>query len=483
VVESLKSKAVRGIAWTASGQVARQVMQVATLLILGRLLTPSDFGLVGMAMFFVGIGQLIAEFGMGAAVVQSQTTSQRVLSSCFWLNAAIAAGMCLMLVASAPLVGRFYERADLVPVVVVLAFTLLLNALHTVPAALIYRSMRFGELARAQLIGTFLGSVSAIALALSGAGVWSLVVQSLVGSSATLLAYLRTDRWLPRLEYSWQDVKPLARFSGALFGTKMLDHVQRNAESVLVGRVLGAQQLGLYTMAMQIILYPLQQVSSTFVKVLVPVLIALRDEPNQMQAAYLKSVAGIALVSFPLMGGLFALADDFVIVTFGPAWAEMVPLLKLLAWVGMAQSVGTAIGTLYVSTGNATLALKVTAITTPLLIGGVAAGLPWGTLGVAVGYAAVYFPIFVGTMIVGFRLIGLRVSAFAFALARPLACTLVMTLVLGSDVWRWTSEPASRLAVSIAAGALIYVVASLLFNRAQLVEIVALVRSLRIAQR
>jgi PST family polysaccharide transporter len=256
--------------------------------------------------------------------------------------------------------------------------------------------------------------------------------------------------------------------------------MNRNADSLLVGRVLGAGPLGHYSMAIQLMLYPLQQVSSVFVRVLIPTLMHLRDELPRLRTAYLKAVGCIALVTFPVMGGLFAVADDFVQVAFGPAWSDMTPLVKILAWVGMFQSIGTTVGTLYLATGNPKLALRVTMIGAPVLIGGMAGGLPWGTVGVATGYAIANLVFSYYSFTTAFRLVGLSVADFRRELAPPLGCTLAMVAIvmLASRVLSPLDAP-HRLAVSVLIGVLAYSAVTLYFNRARVLEVTNIARSLR----
>ena len=273
---------------------------------------------------------------------------------------------------------------------------------------------------------------------------------------------------------------PLVRFSAALLGTNLVGYATRSADSVIVGRFLGAGALGYYSMAIQLMLYPLQQVSSVFVRVLFPTLVQIKDDLPRLRAAYLKAVASIALVTFPIMGGLFALADDFVLVVFGPQWVEMAPVLKVLAWVGMGQSVGTTVGTIYMSTGTVGIALRVTLIAAPVLIVAMVAGLPWGIFGVAVGYAIATFALFYYTAVTAFRVIALRLADFHRVLVRPLVATLVMVgVLLAAAPSMQLLAPALRLALGIALGVLTYGAASMAVNRAQLTEVVSIVRSLR----
>jgi O-antigen/teichoic acid export membrane protein len=480
VPASLADSAARGVLWTGAGQVVRQLIQVGSSVILVRLLSPGDFGLIGMAMFFVGIGQLLADFGVGSAIVHSRAVDRVVLSSCFWLNVIVAAVLAALVLGFSPLIGSFYERRDLVPIVEALSLNLLLSGLQVVPSALLYRDLRFADLARAQVLGSLAGALAAMALAWAGFGVWALVAQPLVGSTANLLVCTLAQRWYPRLEFSWAQTAPLARFSAALLGTNIVGYMNRNVDSLLVGRVLGAGPLGYYSMAIQLMLYPLQQVSSVIVRVLFPTLVQIRDDLPRLRSAYLKAVASIALITFPIMGGLFALADDFVLVVFGPQWVEMAPLLKVLAWVGMMQSVGTTVGTIYLSMGNPGVAFRVTLVGAPVFILGLAAGLPWGIFGVAVGYAVASFSLFYYTTHTAFRFIDLTHMEFHRVLLKPLGAALAMVAALhGLAVIIGPLTPAGRLAVGVLAGTLIYLAVSALINRGQLLEIASILRSLR----
>lgn len=478
--ENLGTIAAKGVAWIGGGQAMRQVIQVTSQLILVRLLVPDDFGLFGMALFFIGIGQLLADFGVGSAIVQSRISDEKVLSSCFWLNVGIALALALATVVASPWIAGFYGRKDVAPLVTVLSLNLVLSGVQVMPTALLYRDLRFGDLARAQVLGSFAGMIAAIGLAAAGAGVWALAAQPLVGTTANLYLTWRATGWLPSLSLDLRGISPLARFGASLLGTNIIGYGNRNIDQLLIGRVLGAGALGYYSMAVQLMLYPIQQVSSVIVRVLFPTLVQIRDDPPRFRAAYLKAVSTIAFVTFPLMGGLFVLADDFVVVVLGIPWLPMVPALKILTWVGMAQSIGTTVGVIYLVTGRPDIALKVTLLAAPVTTIGIAGGLAWGIGGVAAGYAIAIAVLFYYTVVTAYRLVGLTIADFHGAIVRPLLASMLMvaavtaiTLLLAS----WTPGP--RLLTGIACGAALYLVLSAGVNRRQMSELLAALRSLR----
>lgn len=465
----LSDSAVRGVLWTGGGQLLRQIVQIGSQLVLARLLAPDDFGMLGMALVFIGIGQLLADFGIGSAIVQARELGPKVLSTCFWLNLAVGAALMLLVLACAPLIARFYARPDLLPLVAVLSLNLLLSAMQTVPMGLLYRDMRFADLARAQVLGTLGAAAVAIGMAWAGFGAWALIAQPLAGTSLMLLVAWRATGWLPRLECSYIQARPLMRFSMALLGTNLVGYANRNVDGLLIGRFLGAGPLGVYSLAIQIMLFPLQQISGVIVRVLFPTLAQIQDDLPRLRSAYLKAVSTIALITFPLMTGLFSLASDFVQVFFGHTWAEMAPILRVLCWVGLLQSIGTTVGTIYLSLGRAEIAMRVTVIGAPVLVLGIASGLPWGIFGVAVGYACASAVLFVYTLVEAFRLIDLRLVAFFLQIIRPLSASLAMSaiLLLVQPIWgQWSAV--ARLAGGVILGMISYSTFSFLFNRAQL---------------
>jgi O-antigen/teichoic acid export membrane protein len=355
--------------------------------------------------------------------------------------------------------------------------------LHVVPSALLARDMRFADAARAQVLGSLSGALLAIALAWQGVGVWALAAQTLFGSAVVLSILVNSLRWRPHFEFSWPKVEPLARFSFPMLGNNLIGYAIRNADSLLVGRFLGPGPLGLYSMAIQLMVYPLQQVSSVIVRVLYPTMVQIRDDLPRLRAAYLRAVGGIAVLTFPMMGGLFAVADDFVAVVFGREWMEMAPVLKVVAWVGLMQSIGTTVGTIYITVGKPQVALRVSLIGAPVLIGGMAAGLHWGILGVAIGYGIASFSFFYYSIVQAFRLVGLKVAELHVAIARPLLATLAMVGVVAFAILALqSSQPAYRLGIAITIGVVAYAAFSLVLNRQQLADILTMLRSARRAK-
>ncbi len=478
--QDLSAAAARGILWSGSGRVARQLIQLPTFIVLARLLVPDDFGVVGMAMVVIAMGQLFADFGIGSAIVQSRDTDPTSVDSAFWANVAIAGLVAAGLSVSAGWIALFYGDPRVAPVLISLSISLVIAAMVNVPRALLHKAMDFSSDARAQVLGTLAGSIVAVAAAVAGIGVWSLVLQSIVGNLGILLITTWKAAWRPRLVVSWSSLRPLLDFSMGLLGSSLLGLATRNADNVLIGKFLGSGPLGFYSMAYRIMLFPLNQVSDVIVKVLFPTLSTLQREPARYRRAYLLAISSIATMTFPMMLGLHVVLDDFVVVVVGEEWLPMLTILKVFCVLGMIQSIGTTAGAIYTSTGRTRLLFVLNLWFAPAIVGSFVIGLRWGIDGVAVAYAIASSGAIFVSLAVAFRIVGLRMREFHRVLAGPMAATLIMyASVAGFLVFFGAGFESAllRLAVSVPLGVVAYVVASLLVNRRQLLELVSRLRS------
>lgn len=476
--ETVKREATRGVAWAGAESVLRQLIQITAQLLLARLLAPADFGVLGMALVFQGVAQLLADFGIGSAIVQKQQPDPLTLSSSFWANLAVSSLLALLMVASAPLVGQFYASDEVVPVVQALSLSLLLGGLRTLPRALLYKDLQFGVLARIGIVSSFVGTGVALTMAATGFGLWSLVAQPLAGNiTETVLLWL-ANRWRPQWAFSWASMRDVAHFSYGVLGTNLLNYASRNADNLLIGKVLGSNLLGYYALAYQIMLYPLSQVAGVIVKVMFPALSRLQNEPEQVRAAFLGGVSMIAFVTFPMMLGLYAVSSDFIIVVFGEKWLPMRTVLEIFCGIGLQQSIGTTVGTIYMATGHSQLMLRVTLYLTPLILASFVVGLQWGIEGVAACYGVVSLVLFFVLARIALKLIGLRVGTMLIAMARPLLAALLMLVGTLAVVQALPSaSPAMRLTLASASGAVLYILITFVINRAQALRLLALIRS------
>lgn len=348
----VKKQTISGIEWSAGAQIAKQILQFIISIILIRLLTPKDFGLIGMIMVFIGFASLFSEMGFGAALIQKKEIEERHLSSIFWLN--IVTGLILtgILLAIAPVIATFYNEPRLKLFTMVLSTTFFIGSLSIVQKTILIRSMNFRMLAIIETLTMSIAGIFAIILAFLGLGVWSLVWQAFVSAIiGVIILWVHSD-WKPYLQFNRDAVKELFGFSGNLLGFNVFNYWARNMDNLLIGKVIGSSGLGIYNRAYYLMLTPLSQISSIVGKVMFPVLSKIQDDKVRVKHLYLSTISIIALITFPMMMGLMLVANSFVLVLFGPKWIDVVALLRVLCFIGMMQSVVTTVGWIYTSQGR-----------------------------------------------------------------------------------------------------------------------------------
>ena len=349
---SLKQQTLTGLEWNAGANIAKQILQFVISVILIRLLTPEDFGLIGMIIVFTGFAGLFGDLGFGAALIQRKEIEERHLSSIFWLN--IATGLILtgIMLAIAPVITTFYNEPRLKLLTMVLSAAFFIGSFSIVQKIILIRSMNFRMLAIIETLTMSIAGILAIILAFLGFGVWTLVWQAIVSAIiGAILLWVLSD-WRPSLRFNKNAAKELLGFSGNLLGFDVFNYWVRNVDDLLIGKVIGSSGLGIYTKAYSIMLMPLRQVSSAVGQVMFPALSKIQDDKLRVKHLYLSSISIIALITFPMMMGLLIVADSFVLVLFGQKWVNLIPILKVFCLLGMLQSIGTTVGWIYNSQGR-----------------------------------------------------------------------------------------------------------------------------------
>ncbi|MEM1270426.1 MAG: lipopolysaccharide biosynthesis protein [Bacteroidota bacterium] len=423
---SLARRTAAGASWSLAHRLVVRLVGFAVTLVLVRLLTPSDFGLVGMVAVFTGFGKLFSEFGLGTALVQRPELAEVHRSSVFWINLGAGLILSLAFLGFAHPIAAFFGEPILVPLVWALAPAFVLRAAGVVPRALLTRQLDFKALFIADSLAVVAGGALAITLAVQGVGVWSLVAQALAGAVLTSCGVLVLARWRPRSMFDWPAVRSLASFGVSVLGVQAMGYWMRRLDNLLVGKVFGASALGIYGQAYNVLSYPVEHVKGALIQVLFPALSRLQDA-GRMRRAYRRAVGATALVVYPSVFVLLLTAEDLVATVFGPAWAEMVPLLRVFGLLALWQSV-TFSGVLFLSTGRPDLQLRVNLVTNVLIIAGMVIGLQFGVLGVAVGYAIGSTLAMVPRQYFAGQLAGMSVLDTFAGVGWPLAASIVAAL-------------------------------------------------------
>lgn len=456
--------------WSAFSQVMRQLSQLAVTVILARLLSPDDFGVIAMATVLTGFVILLSDLGTSAAVIQRAEHPAGFLSAVFWVNIAFGVLAMLAVIALSPVVAAFYHEERLVPVLIVLSLSFPLAGLVALQRALLEKSMSFDVLARIEMLSTAIGAVTGVAVAFAGGGIWALVLQTVSTVAAMAIALWANSSWRPGFGASLAEIRSIAGFSGYLTGFNVVNYFARNADYVLIGWLLGSEQLGYYTMAYRILMFPLQNLSAVITRVTLPAFSRIQADDSRFRRGYLASIGVIAVVSFPVMAGVFSVARPLVEAAFGDRWLPMVPILMIFAPVGLVQSIVATAGSIYIAKNQTASMFKWGVFAGVVVVTSFIVGLQWGVLGVAACYGIASLALAYPGMAIPLRLIGLKVKDSLAVLWPPLvSASLMAVLVLA------ITKPASTLLspwplllMDVAIGAGVYFLLNLAINGEQL---------------
>ena len=455
---SLKQKTISGIGWSAVGGFFLQGLQFVILVVLARLLSPEDFGLMGMVLVFTGIAKLFSELGFGAALIQKTELEERHLSSVFWLNLAVGLILTILVYMSAPWVASFYNEPRLISLVRTISISFVIGGFGVVQTAIMTRKMQFKLLAIIQIISVFITGIITVLMAFSGYGVWSLVVQLISVSFLGVLFLWILGEWRPKFIFQAAALKDMISFSANLLGAQLLNYGVRNFDYLLIGRYVGSSGLGVYTLAYKFMLLPINQVSRIIGRVMFPALSQIQDDNQRIKRVYLRANRVIGLLTIPLMFGMIVVARPLVLTIVGPNWEAVIPILQILCLVGIKQPVGSTTGWLYQAKGRTDLMLRWNFISMVITIAAFIIGIRWGVIGVATAYAIRSYLIWYPAITIPGRLIGLTFWEFFKNLGGVFACSITMSILVWLiGYWMPVSWPYwLQLIIQVGSGAIVF---------------------------
>jgi O-antigen/teichoic acid export membrane protein len=383
----LKTRTVRGGIAKSLGQIANLFLRMGSLMVLARLLEPEDFGLVGMVTAVTGVLSLFREFGLSSATVQQVEVTDQQVSSLFWINMLVGGTLTAAAIAGAPLVADFYRDPRLSTIMMALASGFLFNAAGVQHSALLQRQMRFMTLTAIDVLSLIISSVVSILIALQGFGYWALVAWSLsLPLSASALVWIYAG-WTPGRPRVGADIRAMMRFGGTLTLNSLICYVAYNLDKVLLGRFWGAEAIGVYGRAYQLITLPTDNLNAAAGGIGFPVLSRLQHDPPRLRSYFLNAYRLIVGIAVPVMLMCALYADELILVMLGSKWHDAIPLFRLLAPMILIFALINPPGWFLLALGMVRRSLSVALAIAPLVVAGYLLGLPYGPRGVAIGYS------------------------------------------------------------------------------------------------
>ena len=425
---SLKQKVLTGTKWITIANLFRQMQQIISLIIFAKLLTPDDFGTFAILMIFVGFMQIFTDMGTGAALIQIKDPSEKLLSSVFYFNLFVGLVLCVSLVLISGPIALFFDTPALQVLLQIISISFIITSFGVVQKVLYEKHLNFKTVTIIETVSGLIGLVVGITAAFNGLGVLSFVLQALSTSLLRVVLLWIYSDWKPMFYFALEDLKDIWEFTKNLSIFNFVNYFSRNADNFLIGKFLGSPALGVYSVAYRIMLYPLQNISRTLLRVLFPAFAQIQDDNEKFKKVYLRVIFFISLITFPLMTGLMATADVLVTVLFEDKWQNLAILLIILSPIGMMQAIVTTTGSIFMAKGNMRTFMRLSIFCSVVTVLFFVAGLPFGVEGVAFFYLMSNFVLLYPILKISWEQIGLSVKRGTVEVLPVLIISIMMGL-------------------------------------------------------
>lgn len=335
MAESLKAKTAKGVLWSSIERFSVQFVQLVIQILIARILTPNDFGIIGMLAIFIAVAQSFIDSGFSNALIRKTDRTETDNSTVFYFNIVVGIFFYAILYFTAPAIADFYDTPILIPITRVLALGIVFNSLAIVQRAILTARVDFKTQANASLVAVTISGLIGLWMAYNGYGVWSLAWQTVInGAINTLMLWILTN-WYPRLAFSWKSFKELFSFGSKLLLSGLLNTIYSNVYTIVIGKIFSKGDLGFYTKANQLASFPSSNLTGIMQRVTYPLLCDFQNDDERLRYTYRKYLRLSAFIIFPLMVGFAAVAEPFIIALLTPKWSGAVVLLQILCFALM----------------------------------------------------------------------------------------------------------------------------------------------------
>jgi len=425
VERDLRTHAVRGGIVTIGAQGAKFIITTATIGILGRLLTPRDFGLVTMVMVITNLLARFRSLGLETSTVQRSTISHAQVNALFWINLAFGFILTAVVAFASPLIATLYDEPSLISIAIALSALFALGALGAQHQAVLRRRMHFGKLAIIEIVSVTVAGVIAVVMALQGYAYWSLVGMHIAIAFTLTVGVWIASPWRPSRPARAPELKGMIGFGAGVAGSNLLQTIARQADKVLIGITQTTDTLGHYARGYNLLLIPLQQINYPISNVAISALSRLQSDPDRYRLVYRKAL--LVVLSLCLPPCIFALlfAEQSVLGVLGDQWGEAVPIFRALVPAAIAWTFEPAVRWIYVSLGNSAREFRWRLVTVALTLVAFVIALPWGALGMAIAFSISAVTFRIPEIAYCYRASPVRFADLTKSAWRPAAASLI----------------------------------------------------------
>jgi O-antigen/teichoic acid export membrane protein len=357
-LSSLKKQGINAFVWDFAGKIVKQGMGFIVSIFLARLLEPSDFGMIAMVMVVIGMATVFTDIGLGSALIQRRRVRPIHYASVFYFNIFVGFVFALLTYFYASTISEFYDNEKLLPLVEVMSLSFIIGALSSVQSTKLRKELNYALLTKIGLISSFVSGVVGVSLAFWGAGVWSLVAQTLSqGIIYNILIWTRAN-WKPSLQFSWKALRQLWGYGFRMFLSGMLNAIFTRLDYMIIGKLFDPASLGFFQRAKSFNLFIIKYSSGSLMSVLFPVLSKIQRDIPKLQRVVLKSLTILSLITFLLVGGLYVVSQELVVLLFGDKWLPSVMYFKILALSSFSYPLGSLFVSILSSRGKSKAFLR-----------------------------------------------------------------------------------------------------------------------------
>ena len=372
---------VKSFLWDLSGKLSRQFVGFGIGILLARLLSPKEFGLISMAMIFIAISEYFVNIGLSSAIIQRKDLTEEHLSSSFYLNLGFSVLLALIFFFLAPFISQFFKTPELTNVVRVISLKLVIGGFTIVQRALLIKSMKFKVLMRASLTASIIGGVVGVAMALNGYGVWSLIFQLLINLSVESITIWYFSEWKPKLLFKLNALKELWSYGLNLFFSGLINVLFQQLDAFVIAKVFSKETLGLFNRARNLNNFVIRYSSDSINSVMFPAMTALQNNKEKMVRIGLKAESLVSFFTFALLGWLYLTAEPLILFLLGNKWEGAIEIYKLLCLSGFVYPLSVTTLNMIKASGDSRTILKIETIKNIVNVSGLIIGFLFGLKG------------------------------------------------------------------------------------------------------
>jgi O-antigen/teichoic acid export membrane protein len=474
--DSIKRQAKSGLLWSIAERFSVQGIQFLIMIVMARLLSPSDYGIIGMLAIFIAISQSLIDSGFSQALIRKQDRTELDNSTVFYFNIVVGTILYGLLFVSAPYIADFYNEPLLTPVMRWVSVIILINSLIVVQKAQLSSIVDFKTQAQASFVAAIISGIIGIILAYKGFGVWALVYQQIINTLINAIVLWLKSTWRPIWAYSWNSFTSLFGFGSKLMISGLLETTYKNIYGIIIGKTFSASSLGHYTRAANFSEYPSSNITSIISRVTFPILCHIQNEDERLKDVYRRFIKLFAYVVFPLMTGLAAISYPFIRLIVGPQWEFCATLLQIICFSMMWYPIHAMNLNLLQVKGRSDLFLRLEIIKKIIGVFIICITIPFGVVGMC--YGSVVTSIL--CLLVNTYYTGKLIQVGFFVQMRDLLPSLLLScsmFVVIRVLFTFISDEASQLTIGILIGIIYYLSFSKLFKFTEMTEILQILRN------